>query len=443
MSKHETSDPADAAIHGRGKAHLQAAIAECAQRFAQTRNIDDIMRDAVAVIADNIGFDRVGIFLFDQETRRWHGEFGTDQGGRLRDERTITIPSDPRHPMHRAERGEGEEFFVDDFESEFPADPFMQGVKNLLFVCLCAHGRLLGGISVDNLLSGRPIAEPARANLRHFARYIALALENLYLVQDLERKNAALAEELRQRQHAEKELSRIMRELERSNTDLEQFAYAASHDLQEPLRKIVSFGELMQQESVPEARSRHAARMIAAALRMQRMIRDLLAYSRVSRQPRENEAVDLHRLVDEIVSDLDARITSTGGGVEIGELPIVRAPPVAMRQLFQNLIDNALKFHREDVAPVVKVFSQTAPPTAADAPPLHRIVVEDNGIGIDPAHAGRIFGLFQRLHTRDQYEGTGIGLAVCRKIVERAGGGIAVERNPEHGTSFVIMLPDR
>jgi len=174
------------------QSRLQAAIAECAQHFAETRDIHEIMRNAVPVIRENIGLDRVGIFLYDDDANVWRGEFGTDQQGRLRDERNITIPEDPRHPILRAAAGEGDEFFIADFESEFPDDAFMHGVKNLFFVAFRARGRLLGGISVDNLLSGRSVDEDTRRDLRGFARYIALALENFLLTRDLEAKNEAL-----------------------------------------------------------------------------------------------------------------------------------------------------------------------------------------------------------------------------------------------------------
>jgi light-regulated signal transduction histidine kinase (bacteriophytochrome) len=421
-------------------APLHAAIAECARRFADTRNVDDILRDAVSVIREHIGFDRVGIFLYDESQRAWRGEFGTDQAGQLRDERRMDPPLDPRHPLHRAARGEGEEFFTEDFAAAFPDDGFMRGVRHHVLVALRAHGRLLGAISVDNLLTGRAIGETARTHLIRFARYIALALENFYLVQDLEQRNVALAGELAERQRAERSLAGTLDVLRQSNRDLEQFAYAASHDLQAPLRKIVSFGELLGKEVLSERGADLRRRMVVAAARLEDLVADLLALARASQAGSEAERVELGELVRGVVSDLDARVQATGGRVEIGALPAVMARPAAMRQLFQNLIDNALKFHAPERPPVVSVAA--APRGAADSvEALACVVVADNGIGIAGHDLERMFGLFQRLQASATYEGSGIGLSLCRRIVERAGGSITVASTPGVGTQFTIALP--
>ncbi len=238
----------------------------------------------------------------------------------------------------------------------------------------------------------------------------------------------------------------------RSNRELEQFAYVASHDLQEPLRKIQAFGDRLvtrYADRLDDNGKDYLARMQSAAGRMRTLIDDLLTFSRVAtRNEPFHAAVDLTRLAEEVVSDLEGRIQQTGGRVEIGALPTLEADPTQMRQLLQNLIANGLKFHRAGVPPVVQVEARD-PIELADPPPDLRsgpwceITVRDNGIGFDEAYRERIFQIFQRLHGRNEYEGTGIGLAVCRKIVERHGGVLQASATPGEGAVFVVILPVR
>jgi signal transduction histidine kinase len=253
--------------------------------------------------------------------------------------------------------------------------------------------------------------------------------------------SARLSREAEIRLRAERELAAKAAELERSNRELEQFAYVASHDLQEPLRKIQAFGDLLVAEAGEamgaDARD-YVARMRAAAVRMQALIQDLLAFSRISRGD-PPALVDLGRVAREVVSDLDGRVRGTGGTVEVGDLPVLRADPTQMRQLLQNLIANALKFHRPGVPPRVSVEGRCDPPGSAGA--ACRIWVRDNGIGFDEKYLDRIFTPFQRLHGRGEFEGTGMGLAICRKIVERHGGKITARSTPGEGTTFRVTLP--
>lgn len=226
-------------------------------------------------------------------------------------------------------------------------------------------------------------------------------------------------------------------ELRRSNDELEKFAYVASHDLQEPLRKIQAFGDRLVRkckDQVGEQGLEYLDRMLAAAARMRQLIDDLLTFSRVTTKPQVLAVVDLGEVVRGVVGDLEHRLGGADGRVEVGELPALRADPSQMRQLFQNLIANALKFRKPDVAPVVTVAAEPRPGG-------WRIRVSDNGIGFEPAYAARIFELFQRLHGRGEYEGTGLGLAICRKIAERHGGSIEAHGRPGDGATFVIDLP--
>ena len=251
--------------------------------------------------------------------------------------------------------------------------------------------------------------------------------------------NAALRAEVDERRRAEEGEAAAARELRRSNAELEQFAYVASHDLQEPLRKIQAFGDLLAAKhaaSLPAEGQGYVKKMQASAGRMSRLIDDLLSFSRVTTHARPFARVDLGATVQEVVDDLELRTEKTGGRVEVGPLPEVEADPVQMRQLFQNLIGNALKFHRPDVPPVVTVSAEPDGDGWA-------VTVADNGIGFDDKYAGRIFQVFQRLHGRDEYDGTGVGLAICRKIVDRHGGAITARGRPGEGATFVVALPAR
>ena len=226
-------------------------------------------------------------------------------------------------------------------------------------------------------------------------------------------------------------------QLERSNHDLEQFAFVASHDLQEPLRKIKFFGERLQEhfnETLDEREIDFLDRMLNASTRMQTMINDLLTYSRVTTKAQPFEVVDLNTLAREVVSDLEVRILRSEGQVNIGELPRLEGDPMQMRQLLQNLIGNALKFHQAGQPPRVKVSGK------AEGEFL-TLYVQDNGIGFEDHYLERIFQPFERLHGRSEYEGSGMGLAICRKIVERHHGNITAKSQPGEGTTFIIQLP--
>ena len=236
------------------------------------------------------------------------------------------------------------------------------------------------------------------------------------------------------------DLKRTQAHLERSNRELESFAYVASHDLQEPLRKIQTFGERLKATSAaalgPQGLD-YLERMNNAANRMRRLINDLLSYSRVTASVQPFARVDLTTLVRDVLGDLETAIENAGAAVTLGDLPQLDADPVQMRQLFQNLVSNALKFRQEGVAPTVDIRC-----TVDETANRCELMVEDNGIGFDEKYLDRIFQVFQRLHGRDsKYEGTGIGLAICRKIAERHGGTLGVRSSPGMGATFTISLP--
>ena len=251
---------------------------------------------------------------------------------------------------------------------------------------------------------------------------------------------SALKEEVDIRTRAELQVEAAAEELRRSNSDLEQFAYVASHDMQEPLRKIQAFGDRLRLKcgsQLDETGLDYLQRMQTAASRMRQLIQDLLNLSRTSSKPMEFVPTDLGAVVKGVLSDLEERIAQTEGEVVVGPMVIVDADPSQMRQLFQNMLGNALKFHRPGVPPRIEVSSQIV----EGENPLCRIVVSDNGIGFEEKYSERIFQVFQRLHGREEYEGTGVGLAICLKIVQRHGGEIRVRSVLGGGTTFTITLP--
>ncbi|MGB6946001.1 MAG: PAS domain S-box protein [Bryobacteraceae bacterium] len=248
--------------------------------------------------------------------------------------------------------------------------------------------------------------------------------------------------DITQRKRAEMKLLEQADKLARSNAELEQFAYVASHDLQEPLRKIQAFGDRLKTKYEaglgPEGLD-YLTRMQNAAARMQVLIQDLLSLSRVASNSKPFTAVDLTDVVRTVVSDLEMRINDAGGRVDSGSLPVILGDRGQMAQLFQNLIGNGLKFRKPGEIPVVKIESQVQ--ALSSGAPGWQITVQDNGIGFDEKYRDRIFQIFQRLHGRTEYEGTGIGLAICRKIVDRHGGSILASSSPGAGARFIITLP--
>lgn len=247
---------------------------------------------------------------------------------------------------------------------------------------------------------------------------------------------------------SEAELKVFAAKLEASNRELQDFASVASHDLQEPLRKIQAFGDRLKTkygDALGDGGRDYLGRMQNAAGRMQTLINDLLTFSRVTTKAQPFVAVALREVAEGVVSDLEARVELSGGRVELGEMLTLEADPLQMRQLLQNLIGNALKFHRPAEPPLVRVWCERVAPDGrgggAPEGEFCRVHVADNGIGFDEKYLDRIFTVFQRLHGRQAYEGTGVGLAVCRRIAERHGGSITATSEPGRGSTFIVTLP--
>lgn len=225
--------------------------------------------------------------------------------------------------------------------------------------------------------------------------------------------------------------------LQQSNEELERFAYICSHDLQEPVRMMNSYGWLLAENSeaqLDEKGRKYLHYIMENAKRMQKMIQDILAFSRVGREASRVETVDCNAILREVLAGCESVIAEKNAQVTCGDLPVLQTSATLIRVLFQNLIGNALKFQNGEKAPVISI---TAEPQGA----MWRFSVRDNGIGIDPAFHDKVFAIFQRLHRQDEYPGTGIGLSTCRKFIRLYGGDIDFESTPGQGTHFFFTLP--
>ncbi len=301
---------------------------------------------------------------------------------------------------------------------------------------LMVQGKLIGTLSFGTK-TRRYFSSDELLLMKTVTDQVAIAMERIRLIEGLGKSRDEL--ELRVEERTA-ELKALMTKLEQSNQALQDFASIASHDLQEPLRKVISFGNMLRQkynDSLGQTGSDYLDRMLGATERMQSLLKGLLEYSRVTTQGKPFAKVDLREIVSEVLSDLELRIQSAGAEVQVAELPVVEADPTQMRQVFQNLIGNALKFRNEGEHPVVAVRSHLADGTL-------QISVKDNGIGFDEQYVDKIFAPFQRLHGRSsQYEGTGMGLAICKKIVERHNGRLTAKSRPGEGAQFIIDIPTK
>lgn len=260
-------------------------------------------------------------------------------------------------------------------------------------------------------------------------RSIAIQKNNQQLEAVVEERTAVL-------RAREQELSKQNKKLEAQNRELEQFTYVATHDLQEPLRSLTSLSELMQtefKEKIDAQGQVYLKFILQCTQRMQQLVAGLLTYARAGRE-KKREKVDCAVLMEEIQQDLSAAFENSGGQLVVEDLPVIDAYPLELRSLFQNLVSNALKFRRRNVPPLVRI-------KAVASDDHFRFEVQDNGIGIEQRHINKLFVIFRRLHNHDEYQGTGVGLALCKKIVDLHGGEIWVQSIPGEGSTFIFTIP--
>lgn len=307
-------------------------------------------------------------------------------------------------------------------------------------------------IAENVIQTGQPVINHEEVMVEGSGKIIWLSMTKLPL-RDTDGKMIGIvgvSASINERKESEEKLRMTAAQLQRSNNELQEFASVASHDLQEPLRKIQAFGDRLKLKcgsALGEIGNDYLERMQDAARRMQTLLHDLLTLSRVTSKAQPFQEVNIGEVVRQVVSDLEVRIEQLGARIEIENLPKVEVDASQMRQLFQNLISNALKFQRPGVKPEVIISSRILEdgeqtfPACLPGDKVCRIFVQDNGIGFDEKYAERIFTVFQRLHSRSEYEGTGIGLAVVRKIMERHGGTVTAKSSEGDGATFIVTLP--
>jgi len=316
-------------------------------------------------------------------------------------------------------------------------------------------GYRLGG--VDYLF--KPIdPDLLRAKVAVFADLYNKKYQLMMQEQKLIMANKKLEQEVEEKRISEEKIQVLNNQLVENidhlkaiNEDLERFAYVASHDLQEPLRKIILFGDRLSgkySDALGAEGVDYLNRMVKATGRMQELIKNILSFSRATTNIDDLEETDINVILDNIISDLEVSISQKKAIIHIGRIPHLNVIPSQIRQVFQNLIINALKFSKEDVPPVITISAEYVnglDVEGADTTNANktycRIFVKDNGIGFEQKYAGQVFLIFKRLHSHDQFEGTGIGLSICKKIVEKHNGSISVESIPNVGTTFTITLP--
>jgi len=393
-------------------------------KIRESLDIDEILHTSVTEVLQLLHADRVLIF------RLWSDGSGTIvkeavvPGFPVLQELDIIDPCFNEHYLEKYRHGRiGSIHDVDNTNIDPCYYKMLQsfGAKANLVVPILFKNQLWGLLVAHQCAHPRNWTTWETQLLRQLADQIGIAVSQAQL----------LEQETRQRE-----------ELARSNDELQQFAFIASHDLQEPLRKIKTFGDRLKAtcaDAFTEQGSDYLERMQNAAQRMQTLIEDLLTLSRVTTRTQPFISVDLAKITQEVLSDLEVTIQQSSACVEVGELASVIGDPFQMRQLLQNLIGNALKFHRPQEPPFVKIYTEVT--KAINGSELCQLIVEDRGIGFDEKYLGRIFNIFQRLHGRSEYNGTGIGLAICRKIAERHHGSITATSIPGHGAKFIVTLP--
>ncbi|MFD2932877.1 sensor histidine kinase [Spirosoma flavum] len=306
----------------------------------------------------------------------------------------------------------------------------------------------LTGEYIWHMVSATPLRN-ADQQVVHWTGFLADVHAQKVIEQTL-RDNEELRQNKSRLESSQQQLTDDIDELSRSNTELAQFAYVASHDLQEPLRKIQAFSSMLTEQYGPALDTNAQdiiRRMQSATSRMQELIRGLLTYSRLNTERPSFHKVSLSALVAEVQSDLETAIRGRSAQIQVGPLPVIQGNTLQLRQLFQNLLSNALKFTPSERVPVVCVDTRTVSAEQLPVSPLSpgnnylEISIADNGIGFDEKYIDRIFNLFQRLHGRSEYAGTGIGLAICKKVADNHGGYLTARSQPGHGATFLVYLP--
>ena len=410
----------------RRRAMLEKVV-QLGKRVTEVNDLPTIIERIWHGVHDDLGFDRLGIFLYNPERQSFDGTLGTNNQSQMVDEWNISYPRSEITIFDRLlEQPDGLYFTHNyDVENEIGEDSDMYGVKDYAAVAAWAGNKPIAVICVDNLITKRLIGNEELESLRLFGGYVGLAIQNARL-------NSALQNELIQRQT-------FINELESKNAELERFTYTVSHDLKSPLVTITGFLGYLEKDALSGDREKIKGtieRITVAARKMQSLLNDLLELSRIGRMMNLPENVPFEEVVKEAIERVRGQLEAKQAQIKIqNNLPMVYGDRVRLVEVIQNLIDNSVKYSNATSTPCIEIGTQE------NARGQHSFFVQDNGIGIDPQFHERIFGLFNKLDTKA--EGTGIGLTLVKRIIEVHGGNIWVESELGKGATFYFTLPNR
>lgn len=400
-------------------AHISSAI-------SAVLDVNTLLPKVVDLVKEQFGYSHSHIYLLDNSSNTLMLAAGAGEAGRqmLAQGHYIRL-ANPRSIVARVAR-EKQGLIINDVKhtTNFLPNPLLPETRSDLAVPLIIGDEVIGVFDVQSNETDHFTAEDTYIQTA-LAVQVAISIEN--------------ARQFAARKQTEDRLVTYTAKLEASNRDLQEFAYVAAHDLQEPLRKVLAFGDrlaIKYNDALGETGADYLRRMQDASRRMQTLINDLLSFSRVSTRAQPFQDVDLAEIARDVLSDLESRIEQKEASVTIEEMARIQADPTQIRQLLQNLVGNALKFSHAERPLHIKIFAKIADGTC-------QIRVEDNGIGFDTKYLDRIFKPFQRLHDRSEYEGSGMGLAICRRIVERHSGSITATSEIDKGATFIVSLPVR